>query len=195
MFALRMFPSQNVIKKPRSATSVTRIQTQTATPPPSARSPAGSHTPNASQVLESAHHAIQRTTKNAVNSRKSAEQNASHKRSHFAMKKLESAQNAKIHQTQVASQPLDAKRLASANQKMPNTNAHGRLLTQLVLKIRRVPRARPSAPNNAKRLNSPSVTSRTTPVLSVNMTRTQLASKPRTTAMLPRKKENARQKN
>jgi len=190
-----MFLTQNVIKIPRPATSVTRDQTQTATPLPSVRPLADNHTPSASQVPENAPHAIQRTTKTALKSNKNAEPNANHKRSHFATQILPSARNAKIQLTQVASQPLDVKRLAATNQKSTNTNAHGKLLTQLALRMTRVPRARPSAPNNAKRSNSPSVTSRTTPVFIAIMTRTQIASKPRTTAMLPKKKESARLNN
>lgn len=194
MFASRMLLTQNVTMTPRSATSVTRDQTQSATPPLTARPLAESHTPSASQVLENAPHAIQRTTKNAPKSRKSAVKNASHKRSHFATQTLPSARNAKIHQPRVASQPPLAKRLAATHQRSTNTNAHGRPLSQLALRMIRVLRARPSAPNNAKRSHSPSVTSRTTPVLSVTMTKTRIASLPRTTATLPKKKENVSNK-
>jgi hypothetical protein len=194
MFASRMLLTQNVTMTPRSATSVKK-EAMIATPLLTAKPPVESHTPSAPQVLENAPHAIQRRTKPALKSRKSVVKNASHKRSHFATQTLPSARNAKIHQTQVASQPPDAKRLVATNPRSTNTNAHGRALSQLALRMKRVLRARPSAPNNAKKSHSPSVTSRTTPVLSVNMTRTQLASKPRTTAMLPRKKENASQKN
>lgn len=191
MFASRMFLTQNAILLLSNATNVTRDQTQSATPPLTAKSLAESHAPSASQVLENACHAIQRTTQSAPKSRKSAVKNASHKRSQFATQTLLSAINAKIQLQRVASQPPLAKRLAATSQRSISTNAHGRAPSQLALRMKRELRARPSAPNNAKRSNSPSATSRTTPVLSVTMTKTQIASKPRTTAMLPKKKENA----
>jgi hypothetical protein len=193
MFASRMLLTQNVTMTPRSATSVKK-EAMIATPLLTAKPPVESHTPSASQVPENAPHAIQRRTKNALKSRKSAVKNASHKRSLFATQTLPSARNAKIHQTQVASQPPDAKRLADTNPRSTNTNAHGRVPSQLALRMIRVLRARPSALNNAKRSHSPSVTSRTTPVLSVTMKKTRNASLPRTIATLPKKKENVSNK-
>lgn len=138
MLAAKKSLMLNVIKAPRNARTAL-METQVATPLPSAPLPAESLTQNAIQAQAHAQSATQQMTKTAPKPRMHVTKNAGHNHSLNATTQQESAKHVR-RVDQVVSQMLHAKTHAEKDHNLPcSGNAAGIQLNQNVFKIKMVP--------------------------------------------------------